>query len=94
MSKKIEFLQISPVAGDEKGKGELFSFRSFECPDCNGQGYFYHGGWAQKFKKHLDDPDYVECEKCKGTGMLQAKVVVGWMPEDLPSNCPKDVFDL
>jgi DnaJ-class molecular chaperone len=44
--------------------------RREECPDCDGQGAF------PDFDVDLSWPDYVECEKCHGTGYVEY--------EDLP----------
>lgn len=93
MSRTLQLLNITPESHNKENEPEVKSYSDFECPSCNGKGFFNHSGWAAKFKKDLDDPDFVECTRCAGTGKLQAKVVIKWMPEDLPSKCPENVYD-
>lgn len=93
MSQTLQLLNIAPKKHDSKNEPEVKSYSDFECPSCNGKGFFYKGGWVGKFKKNPSEPDYSECARCNGTGMLQAKVVIKWMPADLPSRCPENVYE-
>lgn len=90
MSQTLQLLNIMPDEHDKDNKAEVKSYSDFICPTCNGRGFFDYSGYMQKYKKNLDDPDFVECTRCKGTGRLQAKVAIKWMPEDLPSKCPPE----
>lgn len=90
MSVEQKLLNVCPDDFYKDNRPEIYSYSDFRCPTCNGQGFFYQSGYMQKFKKNLDDPDFIECTRCKGTGRLQAKIVIKWMPEDSPSKCPKE----
>lgn len=79
MSKKSCIVEIDPPKMCTSKAGEVFKFRGFACPHCDGEGGFYKGGYSEKFKASLDDPDWVGCKVCGGTGELEANVVVGWV---------------
>lgn len=80
MSKKTILLEITPPDSLDLKNGEIHCFKGIKCVKCNGKGGSYHGGWQEKFKKNLDDPDWVPCPVCRGTGELEAKAVIGWVP--------------
>lgn len=81
MSKKISLLEITPPENLNAPKsGEVFKFAGHTCPNCNGKGGFNYSGWMEKFKDNPVDPDWKICKVCKGTGELEANVVVGWIP--------------
>lgn len=89
MSVVQQLLNICPDHLNKENHPETFSLSDFKCPTCNGQGFFDFSGYSQKFKKNIDDADSKECCRCNGTGMLQVKAVLKWMPADLPSKCLK-----
>ncbi|MDR0749085.1 MAG: hypothetical protein LBF62_05895 [Tannerellaceae bacterium] len=81
MSEKIYILKIVPPENMDKPKaGEVHKFAPYRCPHCHGEGGFNNSGWMGKFKKNMEDPDLEICPVCKGTGQLEANVVVGWVP--------------
>jgi hypothetical protein len=81
MSEKVFFLKIAPPDNMDKPKaGEAHKFPPCPCPRCAGAGGFDNGGWAAKFKANYDDPDLEVCPVCRGTGQLEASVVIGWAP--------------
>lgn len=90
MSIEQKLLNVCPDSDCRENQPEEYSYKNYRCPTCRGQGFFNNSGYMIKFKQNLDDPDFEECSRCKGTGQLQAKVVIKWMPEDLPSKCPKN----
>ena len=93
MSTELKLLNVCPDKYNRCNSAEVYSYNGFTCPECNGRGFFDYSGYSQKFKKDLSDPDFPECSRCSGTGLLQAKVVIKWMPEDLPTKCPKEDGD-
>lgn len=79
MSIKREIVEVTPPKGIHFKKSELYKFKEQECPECNGNGGHYVGGWQEKFKDDLNSPDWIMCPVCKGTGLLEANVLVSWV---------------
>lgn len=81
MSDLIKQLEIfPPVLMPCTKNGEVFTSHGHQCPYCNGIGSFsstkgYHGSAA-------DEVEEKECPICKGKGQLQAKIVIGWQPDE------------
>lgn len=81
MSNLVKQLEIfPPVLTPFTKNGEVFTSTGHRCPYCNGAGSFssekgYHGSAA-------DELEEKECPICKGKGQLQAKVVIGWQPDE------------
>lgn len=73
MSKLDSVLVIKPDTGS-KNNGSVHSSRGHSCPYCNGKGGFSD-------QTGFDSYDTKECPRCKGTGRLVAKIVVGWGPD-------------
>jgi len=77
MSKLNHVLTIEPPEGfGEPSKGEVFTVRGIKCTYCNGLKSF-----RGKQISH-DEFECNPCPACKGAGKLQAKIVVGWSPDE------------
>jgi len=54
---------------------ELSERRGFACPQCNGSGYVMgedgRGGLVKS-----------QCDACMGYGMLKARILVEWLPDN------------
>lgn len=76
MSKLNHILVVEPPKFLTTSKGEVFTKKGFLCTYCNGNGSFRG--------KQISHDDYKvnPCPVCKGTGKLQAKIVVGWSPDE------------
>ncbi|GHV13590.1 hypothetical protein FACS1894169_00920 [Bacteroidia bacterium] len=74
-----QIIEINPpeVVGEQTQRKEVFFSR---CGYCKGKGWFYNGGYSQKFKKNLSNPNYEACPYCKATGKVKAVVSVEWLP--------------
>lgn len=81
MSRKIELMEISPEVSNRNNNPEIYQFAGYDCPSCGGKGYSDFSGWTAKYKKNYDDPDEQQCQRCGGSGKLQASVLVKWMAE-------------
>jgi hypothetical protein len=57
-------------------KGEVFTIRDIPCGRCNGIGHFYPTQTGR------DEYEENTCPVCKGVGKMQAKIVVGWLPDN------------
>lgn len=77
MSKIKQLIEITPPLHVQAKAGEVFTLHGFDCPNCNGRGLFS----AEQTGHH--EYDQKTCNACKGTGKLQAKIVVGWLPDDI-----------
>ncbi|WP_165026773.1 hypothetical protein [Dysgonomonas sp. ZJ279] len=80
MSKVINVLEISQPDGmSYSHTGEVFKIPQ-RCNNCKGDGGFYIDN-----RSHRYDPEmgghYQPCGVCKGTGELEANIVVGWKPK-------------
>lgn len=80
MSTKKFIVEISqPQVFRANNTGEVLKFPAQRCETCNGEG-----GWFIGEKSFNYDPEtgeyYKKCGTCKGTGELEAQVVVGWRP--------------
>lgn len=59
---------------------EHFSSRPQQCPHCGGRGHFCPEGPNDRAPK---------CERCAGTGWLQAIVDIAWVPTDRSGDTPR-----
>jgi len=76
MSKLSENIKITPPEFfGGINKGEAFTSHGHKCTHCNGRGYFQE-------QKGNGDYERTPCKVCKGAGKLQAKIVIGWSPDD------------
>ena len=49
--------------------------RGHNCPYCHGNGYHWQeDDWQERYKK--------ECPICKGSGKLDASVMIEWHPSE------------
>ena len=69
-------IKLPKYPGLSSSKGEVFTVKGVECSHCNGSGSF-----RGKQISH-DEYDRNLCPVCKGAGKLQAKIVVGWSPDE------------
>ncbi|MFV0484352.1 MAG: hypothetical protein ACK5MG_09715 [Bacteroidales bacterium] len=67
MSKKQQVLIIEPDKYYSQ-KPERITFADFECPTCNGM----KGTWC------ISNDEFTKCDRCKGTGRLEAEVEIRW----------------
>lgn len=78
MSEKVKVLKLKPPLAGLRNDGETFKYAGFQCPSCNGRGYFvqekgYHGSAC-------DEVETQGCFRCNGSGRLCADVVIRWSP--------------
>jgi len=75
MSKRQDFIVLTPPSYLHLGKGEVEEFMSFghTCPHCHGNGWFWGIGDDGLSCK-------VPCTVCEGSGLLDASVRVVWRP--------------
>ena len=81
MSKLKNILEITPPSFGGVNKGEVFTSHGHICSYCNGYGHF------QPTQVGHDEYEQNLCPICKGSGKLQVKIVVGWIPEKEIRNC-------
>jgi cytochrome c553 len=81
MSKRVVLIEVSPEAGDLAAhRGEVFK-SIHECPCCHGRGGKWLGNTDDGYVSLAEcDENYRVCDRCAGTGKLEASVVIGWKP--------------
>jgi len=77
MSKLNNTLKIEPpkLLGSNHN-GETFSSHGHTCTYCNGHRTFSEQVTYDEYKTK-------DCPVCKGVGKLQAKIVIGWLPDNV-----------
>lgn len=58
---------------------EVIIFTHQRCVACNGNGGRYFDGRSPGYDVEIG-AHYKPCPVCKGTGLLEAQVIVGWKP--------------
>ena len=79
MSKKAEIISIRPPEGIswESYRIETLKSNVHICPVCFGtKGKYYD-------EHDLQGERWVDCRTCKGTGSIQADIVITWHPVEL-----------
>ncbi|MCL1943345.1 MAG: hypothetical protein FWF54_07355 [Candidatus Azobacteroides sp.] len=76
MSENKQLIEIKPPKSPYI-KGKVHTIRGIPCAYCNGNGYFTSEQTIHN--EHEKNP----CPVCKGAGKMQAKVVVGWLPDNV-----------
>jgi DnaJ-class molecular chaperone len=69
MSKKATMIIVEP---DDRIRKEVFMTAPTVCPYCNGRGGFSHDT--------ANEPEFVHCPDCEGTGEVVAMVTIDWKP--------------
>ena len=77
MSKLKHFIELKAPETNKEKVGEVFTVGGLTCGHCDGQKYFLPTEIGHN--KFEENP----CPVCKGTGKMQAKVVVGWLPDNI-----------
>ena len=72
MSEVKRILTITP----ERQKEEQFVFKGIKCPVCKGQKQFHD----EVGRNEVESRD---CAFCQGTGSLQCKVQLTWLPDEI-----------
>lgn len=76
---KTKQITINPPHNGCKNAGETFKHKGFECPSCSGRGRVVLGkGYHGSLKGETIESD---CDRCAGTGLLCADVVIRWSPD-------------
>lgn len=79
MSKIINLLEVSQPSGLVYAKqGEVFKVPQ-TCNSCNGKGGRFVDSRAPDYEYESGE-HYEPCKVCKGSGELEAQIVIGWMP--------------
>lgn len=76
MSKETKSLVIEPGQFVKSGDKEMFIMSGYDCPRCNGTGYFVGA--------EETDPRVTvgfKCDACKGSGMMKAVVTIEWQAD-------------
>jgi hypothetical protein len=81
MSEIQQLLNVSPKKGDVDNKAEVIILKGIDCPDCKGIGSFSY--CEGKHGSSRDDIITNDCSRCKGSGSLRAKIVIGWEIEEI-----------
>ena len=74
MSEKKQSIEICPSERDLSNVEHLV-MSGFRCPTCNGMGNVTNWGVGER------DTKIETCSRCNGSGILQAAVVIEWMPD-------------
>lgn len=79
MSKIKSFIELHVPQNKDSMKATFADTK--ECGCCNGKGYIYYGGYNEKFKENIDDPDEKPCPCCYGSGKLECEITINWKPQ-------------
>lgn len=79
MSELTSLLKIvQPFGLTYANQGEVFKIVQ-RCEACKGDGGRYIDSRCPSYDPHIGE-HYQGCKVCKGTGSLEANIVIGWKP--------------
>lgn len=73
MSKKQQYILISPPMFLESNNQERIISQGHRCSNCSGNGWFIDDDLNGQYK--------TKCPVCKGTGKLNAEITIVWEPD-------------
>jgi len=72
MSREKQIIEVAPPEYSNYRESSVLS--GFKCPRCNGRGWLPDYG--------IKDIGRMDCERCGGTGRLNATVRIEWVADE------------